>query len=323
MRVVLPGMKLAANSSMLRVRGRVVDQHAIDAARELVAQDARRQRQIFVHELAGRGAQALLLHVLPQAAQILDVLADLLDRWRPAPRCARCSRPSISSGIASATSALSRARSASSSMRADTPMPSPRGMYTMSRDGSATKVVRRAPLVPIGSFTTCTRMSSPSFTRLRMSSTLGAAPISVLSGLGVRDVRGVQERGALEPDVDERRLHAGQHALHAALVEIADDAAPALPLDEQLRQHAVFDERRAVLARRHVDENFRRHSAPQLRQRAIPDRHARCAQQLPPFRTAAGPSRRCSCRRCSITNTAPRPWIAYAPALPCGSPLAQ
>ena len=31
-------------------------------------------------------------------------------------------------------------------MRAETPMPSPRGMYTMSRDGSATKVVEARTL---------------------------------------------------------------------------------------------------------------------------------------------------------------------------------
>ena len=140
-------------------------------------------------------------------------------------------------------------------------MPSPRGMYTMSRDGSATKVVRRAPLVPIGSLTTCTRMSSPSFTRLRMSSTARGADQRAL-GIRRRDVRGVQERGAFQAHVDECRLHAGQHALHAALVEIADDAAPALPLDEQLGEHAVLDERRAIFARRHVDENFRRHPFP-------------------------------------------------------------
>src|SRR5690349_1674533 len=53
----------------------------------------------------------------------------------------------------------------------------------MRRDGSATKVVRRAPFVPMGSLTTWTRMSSPSFTSARMSSPLGA-PMSVLSGFG-------------------------------------------------------------------------------------------------------------------------------------------
>ena len=125
-------------------------------------------------------------------------------------------------------------------MRADTPMPSPRGMYTMSRDGSATKVVRRAPLVPMGSLTTCTRMSSPSLTRRRMSSTLLRRRSACFPGTVRGDVGGVQECGALQAHVDERGLHAGQHALHAALVEIADDAAPAVPLDEQLRSARRF-----------------------------------------------------------------------------------
>jgi hypothetical protein len=45
------------------------------------------------------------------------------------------------------------------------------------------KVVRRAPLVPIGSLMTCTRMSSPAFSRRRMSSAaaLPGAPSSVSS----------------------------------------------------------------------------------------------------------------------------------------------
>ena len=44
------------------------------------------------------------------------------------------------------------------------------------------KVVRRAPLVPIGSLITCTRMSSPAFTRRRMSSSAAwLAPTSVSS----------------------------------------------------------------------------------------------------------------------------------------------
>ena len=74
----------------------------------------------------------------------------------------------------------------------------------------------------------------------------------------------MQEGGAFQAHVDERGLHAGQHALHAALVEIAHDAAPALPLDEQLGQHAVLDERGAVFARRHVDQDFRRHPLPRF-----------------------------------------------------------
>src|SRR5437016_5795417 len=61
----------------------------------------------------------------------------------------------------------------------------PRGRYTRSRDGRATEVLSRAPLVPIGSLMTCTRMSSPALTRRRMSSTGGAlasgAPTTVSS----------------------------------------------------------------------------------------------------------------------------------------------
>ena len=64
---------------MLRVRRDIVDQHAVHAARQLVAQDARGQRQVLVDQLTGARAQALLLHVLPEAAQVLDVFANALD----------------------------------------------------------------------------------------------------------------------------------------------------------------------------------------------------------------------------------------------------
>ena len=46
----------------------------------------------------------------------------------------------------------------------------------------------------------------------------------------------MQERGLLEADVDERRLHAGQHAGDAALVDVPGDALVARPLDEDLDQ---------------------------------------------------------------------------------------
>ena len=39
------------------------------------------------------------------------------------------------------------------------------------------------------------------------------------------DVGDVQERRALEADLDERRLHAGQHARDAAEIDVADEAA--------------------------------------------------------------------------------------------------
>ena len=121
-------------------------------------------------------------------------------------------------------------------------------------------VVRRAPLVPSGSLSTCTRMSPPSLTSSRMFSVRGC----VARALGVRrlhDVGDVQERRALEADVDEGRLHAGQHARHAALVQVAGEPEAARALDEQLLQHAVLEQRRARLARADVDDHFRGHGA--------------------------------------------------------------
>ena len=114
-------------------------------------------------------------------------------------------------------------------------------------------VVRRAPLLPIGSLTTCTTISWPSCT----SSVIGgigcvpaaagvafvARPSAGGDVRGTHDVRGVQERRALQADVDERRLHARHHPLHAALVDVADVAAARGAFDVHFLQHAVLDQR--------------------------------------------------------------------------------
>jgi hypothetical protein len=63
----------------------------------------------------------------------------------------------------------------------------------------------------------------------------------------IEDVRGVQERRALHADLDEGRLHAGQHPRHPALVDIADQAAPAGAFEKHFLQHAVLDHRGARL----------------------------------------------------------------------------
>ena len=85
-------------------------------------------------------------------------------------------------------------------------------------------------------------------------------------------VGGVQERGALHADVDERRLHAGQDPRYAALVDIADQAAAAGALQKHFLQHAVFDDRGARLVGAGVDQNFSAHGLPVLAVRA--QRHA-------------------------------------------------
>ena len=51
---------------------------------------------------------------------------------------------------------------------------------------------------------------------------------------GQDDLVDVQEAVALEADVDEGGLHAGQDVVDLALVDVADDRAPAAALDVEL-----------------------------------------------------------------------------------------
>ena len=69
------------------------------------------------------------------------------------------------------------------------------------------------------------------------------------------DVGDVQERGALEADLDERRLHAGQDASDLADVDVADPAALELALDVQLLHGAALDHGDARFLGRPVDED--------------------------------------------------------------------
>ena len=79
------------------------------------------------------------------------------------------------------------------------------------------------------------------------------------------DVGDMQERGALEADLDERRLHAGQDARDAAEIDVADQAARAGALDVQLLHDALLEHRNARLLRRDVDEDVVAHGMGALR----------------------------------------------------------
>ena len=70
------------------------------------------------------------------------------------------------------------------------------------------------------------------------------------------DVGDVQERGALQADLDECALHSRQHARDAAQVDVADQAARAGALDVQLLHHALFEHGDARFLRRDVDQDF-------------------------------------------------------------------
>ena len=80
----------------------------------------------------------------------------------------------------------------------------------------------------------------------------GEQPLEVVGRAA--HVRDVQVGALLEADVDERRLHAGQHALDPTLVDVAGDATLALPLDVELAEVAVLDERDPGLRTVGVDD---------------------------------------------------------------------
>jgi hypothetical protein len=80
------------------------------------------------------------------------------------------------------------------------------------------------------------------------------APVAVLPVLP--DVGDVQERRALEADLDEGALHARQHARHPSEIDVADQAARAHALHVELLHDALLEHRDARFLRRYVDEDF-------------------------------------------------------------------
>ena len=72
-------------------------------------------------------------------------------------------------------------------------------------------------------------------------------------------VRHMQEGGALQADVNERRLHARQHARHAAQVDIAHQAALERSLDVQLLNCTVLHHGHTGFLGRPIDQNVLLH----------------------------------------------------------------
>ena len=69
---------------------------------------------------------------------------------------------------------------------------------------------------------------------------LARLPVLVADGRPV-DLAGVEHRVAALADVDERRLHRGQHVLHAAEVDVADQRGLRLAGDVVLDEHLVLE----------------------------------------------------------------------------------
>src|SRR6478736_3287072 len=181
----------------------------------------------------------------------------------------------------SRTMARRRERSSRESIFLETPTWSTVGMNTRNRPASEAWDVRRAPFVPSGSLTTCTTISWPSCSSCSMRGSsrgsCGLAPRrplppspplapspplpSLPSSASSPSSTSSRFASTFEADVHERRLHAGQHFRHPALVDVADDAALAFALDEQLRDEVVLENGDAGLVIVRGDDHLLGHSA--------------------------------------------------------------
>ena len=74
--------------------------------------------------------------------------------------------------------------------------------------------------------------------------------------LGADDLVDVEEAVLLEADLDERGLHAGQHVVDDALVDVAGDRAAAGALEVHLGEPVVLEDGDALLGHVHGDEQL-------------------------------------------------------------------
>jgi hypothetical protein len=94
--------------------------------------------------------------------------------------------------------------------------------------------------------------------RFRRSTALNVA--GTVPGEGRHEIGNVQESGALQTDVDERRLHSRQHPGHLAQVHVAHQSALQRPLDVQFLDRAVFDDGHPGFLRRPIDQDVLLHT---------------------------------------------------------------
>ncbi len=98
------------------------------------------------------------------------------------------------------------------------------------------------------------------------------------------DVGDVEERRALEADLDERALHPGEHPRDAPEADVADEAPRAGALDVELLHDALLEHRDARFLGGYVDEDFMRHRVVRVIARGT-----RCRRAPLPSRRAAAP----------------------------------
>jgi hypothetical protein len=131
---------------------------------------------------------------------------------------------------------------------------------------------RRAPLVPIGQRLALEDEALDG--RGRAVRTMGVLVPAMAELRGAVQVGDVQEGRALQADVDEGRLHAGQHAHDLAEVDVADQAPFQRALDVQLLHRAVFNYSHPRLLRGPVDQDVFHLSSLNADACRRPQRHA-------------------------------------------------
>src|SRR5437868_1494373 len=99
--------------------------------------------------------------------------------------------------------------------------------------------------------------------------------------LGADDLVHIEEAVLLEADLDERGLHAGQHVVDGAEVDVARDRALVRPLEIDLGDAVVLEDRDALLADVDGDEEL-----------ALGGRERRALRRLPAAGRGAGAGRR-------------------------------
>ena len=240
--------------------------HLLHVAADQVAHRAQRQAQVFVDDRAGAGLAAAALDHVPHPRQVGDVLGQRFGRLAFGVGAHDIAMAAMGGGEfadqrlqALALGLVLDPRGHADHLRLRQQHHVARGnadLRGQARALAADRILDHLDhdLLPVAQQLDDGRGGD----RLRRG-------VLCLAGIHRRrphDVVGVQERGPLQPQFDEGRLHPGHNPLHAPLVDVADHPAPPAALDVQLLQHAVLDHRHAGLARGDVDQDLLGHGAP-------------------------------------------------------------
>ncbi len=233
-----------------------VDHHARRLLRGHVAQHALREGQVLIQQIGGGHLARTLVQVAPELGEVLDVVAHL----------------AIARGLGHRADDEAAGRAFGQELR-----------ELLAQDLALRLVLDALRDPDVRILRQEHEQASREAHLRRQARTLGADRVldhlhekrlafvqDLLDGAGVGaavavlavlpDVGDVQERCALEPDLDECALHAGQHARHAAEVDVADEPPRTGTLDVQLLHDALLEHRDAGFLRRYVDEDLMAHA---------------------------------------------------------------